>query len=558
MPKGNQMKIPSKKNLTIFLVGFLLFAGQAFSAAGGRDNPLTVAEASGFTATATHAQVLSFIQALKGLSPNLKVETMATTTEGRPVPLLILGRPVPNSPDSLRRDPRLVVYIQANIHAGEVEGKEASLMLARDILLNPRLSYLDKLVVLIAPDFNPDGNDKISPENRRYQPGPEKGVGVRMNGQNLDLNRDAMKLETPEDRGLVENVLRRWDPALLVDCHTTDGYYHQEPVTYAWPLNPNGDPQITEFMRDKMLPAVAIRLKKDYGTLSLPYGDPRDMTDLSKGLENDAYLPRYLTNYVGLRNRLAILDENYVYADYKTRVLACNSFLRAILDECRQNAQAIKDLIRQADERASQRFSNAVSTSLFHTAFELQPLPDKITFQGFEQEVTPREGTFPLIKKTDRQKTYTVDYYAQVVPQHSLRFPWGYFLTYRDPCVLAILRAHGLIVERLTQPVKAQVESFRVTELRPAERLFQGHWMNRIKGAYASEEREFPAGTLFVTTAQPLGNLAACLLEPESDDGLAVWNFFDRVIVPEWGRGFESFPVFRVLQPMDMTREIIK
>jgi dipeptidyl-peptidase-4 len=545
------------QKLIVLLMCFMLMSLPGFQA-GQESRPLTVAEASGFTATATHAEVLSFIQALSRLSPNLKVETMAHTTEGRPVPLLILGRPIPNSPDSLRRDPRLVVYIQANIHAGEVEGKEASLMLARDILLDPKLPYLDKLVVLIAPDFNPDGNDKISPEHRRYQPGPEKGVGLRPNGQNLDLNRDAMKLETPEDRGLVENVLGRWDPALLVDCHTTDGYYHQEPVTYAWPLNPNGDPQIIEFMRDKMLPAVAARLQKDYGTLSLPYGDPRDMTDLSKGLETNAYLPRYLTNYVGLRNRLAILDENYVYADYKTRVLACNSFLRAILDDCRENAQAIKDLVRQADERASERFGSAASTSLFHTAFELQPLPDKITFQGFEQEVTPREGTFPLIKKTDRQKTYTVDYYAKVAPQRSVRFPWGYFLTYRDPSVLAVLRAHGLTVERLTQPVKAQVESFRITELRPSERLFQGHWMNKIKGTYASEEREFPAGTIFVTTAQPLGNLAACLLEPESDDGLVVWNFFDRIIVPEWGRGFESFPVFRVLQPLDLARETIE
>jgi len=547
------------KTKTIGLIGTLALTLQAYSIAGPKEKPLTVAEASGFTATSTHAQVLSFIQDLRRMSPNLKVETMAQTVEGRPVPLLILGRPGPKSPDTFRlgNDPRLIIYIQANIHAGEVEGKEACLMLARDILLDPKLPYLDKLVVLIAPDFNPDGNDKISPANRRQQPGPEKGVGVRPNGQNLDLNRDGMKLETPEVRGLVENVLNRWDPALVVDCHTTNGFYHEEPVTYVGPLNPNGDPQIIEFMRDKMLPAVAGRLEKDYGTLSMPYGDPHDMTDLSKGLETDAYQPRFLTNYVGLRNRLAILDENYVYADYKTRVLACYSFLRAILDDCLQNSQTIKDLVRQADERAAGRFGSAAPSSLFHTSFELQPLPDKITFQGFEQEVTLREGTFPLIKKTDRKKTYTVDYYARVVPKSSVRFPWGYFLTSRDPSLLAILRTHGLTVERLTQPVKAPVESFRTTELRPAERLFQGHWMNKIKGVYASEEREFPAGTLFVTTAQPLGNLAACLLEPESDDGLAVWNFFDRVLVPEWGRSYEPFPVFRVLRPLTMPKETI-
>jgi dipeptidyl-peptidase-4 len=545
------------KSLIALLICFLPLGLPGLPSA--RENgPLTVAEASGFTATATHAQVLSFVQNLTRMSRNLRLETMAVTTEGRTMPLLVLGRPVPRTPRALRGDPKLVVYIQANIHAGEVEGKEACLMLARDILLDPQLTYLDSLVVLIAPDFNPDGNDKISPHNRRHQPGPEKGVGLRPNGQNLDLNRDSMKLETPEVRGLVANVLGRWDPALLVDCHTTNGFYHQEPVTYVGPLNPNGDPQVLEFMRDKMLPAVAGRLEKAYGYPSMPYGDPRNPADLGQGLETDAYMPRYLTNYLGLRNRLAILNENYVYADYRTRVLACYAFLRSVLDTCREQAGLIRDLVRQADRRSSERWRSAASSSLFHTAFDLQPLPDKLVFQGYELEVTPREGTYPLVKKTDRPKTYTVDYYARVVPQRSVRFPWGYFLTATDESVVANLRRHGITVDRLTQPVKAQVESFKVTELQPAERLFQGHWTSRIKGEYLQAEREFPPGTLFVTTAQPLGSLAACLLEPESDDGLVVWNFFDRVLVPEWGRGFEPFPVFRVLQPVDLTRVIIK
>ncbi|HEX9902804.1 MAG TPA: M14 family zinc carboxypeptidase, partial [Acidobacteriota bacterium] len=222
------------QELIVLLICFLPLSLPGLQA-GQENRPLTVAEASGFTATSTHAQVLSFVQDLARVSRNLRLETMAVTTEGRMMPLLVLGRPVPRTPQALRGDPKLVVYIQANIHAGEVEGKEACLMLARDILLDPQLTTLDRLVVLIAPDFNPDGNDKISPNNRRHQPGPEKGVGLRPNGQNLDLNRDGMKLETPEVRGLVEKVLLRWDPALLVDCHTTNGFYHQEPVTYVGP-----------------------------------------------------------------------------------------------------------------------------------------------------------------------------------------------------------------------------------------------------------------------------------------------------------------------------------
>lgn len=185
-----------------FFLGYLslilipLLAVPCFSSTTKK--PLTIAESSQFTATSRYADVIEFIRILQPQSSCMRVETLCVSTEGRSVPLLVIGQPVPSSPLSLRHDRRAVVYIQANIHAGEVEGKEASLMLARDILLQDNPPFLDKLVILIAPIFNADGNEKISPTNRRNQQGPEKGVGVRYNGQNLDLNRDGMKQESPE------------------------------------------------------------------------------------------------------------------------------------------------------------------------------------------------------------------------------------------------------------------------------------------------------------------------------------------------------------------------
>jgi murein tripeptide amidase MpaA len=182
-----------------------------------------VAEATNYAATSRHADVMAFIRDLQKLSPLLRVETYFRSFEGRDVPLMIVGNPLPASPFDARSLKKPVLYIQANIHAGEVEGKEAVLMLVRDILLDPKVPYLDKLVLVICPIFNADGNDKIDPNNRRNQPGPEQGVGVRTSGQNYDLNRDAMKAESIEVQGLLERVLNRWDPILLVDCHTTDG-----------------------------------------------------------------------------------------------------------------------------------------------------------------------------------------------------------------------------------------------------------------------------------------------------------------------------------------------
>ncbi len=541
-----------KKTALWLWAAFILFVNPLSAQEKG---PLTQAEQTDFKATSRHEDVLAFIQALQLQSPWLRVETLALSTEGRPIPLLIIGKPTPATPQELRLDSRGVVYIQANIHAGEVEGKEAALMLARDILLAEKPPYLDRLVILIAPNFNPDGNEKISPQNRRNQAGPEEGVGVRANGQNLDLNRDAIKLESPEMQGLVVNVLERWDPLLLVDCHTTNGSYHEEPVTYSWPLNPNGDQEILVYLRDKMLPAISQTLEKKYKTLSLPYGDPVDFRDLEKGWRTFSHLPRYLTNYVGLRNRLSILDENYVYAPFKERVLACYNFLRAILDETYIRLEEIKHLVAEADRKTLATGLNPSDKDLFGLEFDLQPLSQPVKVRGYEMEIIPREGGFPQIKPTEKKKTYIMPYLANFIPKRSARLPYAYLITINDREVINKLRQHGIVVERLTQPARLEVELFQLKELKPAERPFQGHRLNSIKGDYRLETRDFPAGTWFVSTAQPLGRLVAYLLEPESDDGLFVWNFFDRHLVPEWGRGFEVFPVIKVMKPAVLAKE---
>ena len=516
------------------------------SAAAAPAKPLTVAESSDFKATSTYAEVMSFIRELQRLSPLIRVETMAVTAEGRNVPLLIVGKPAPAGPAALRNDRRAVVYVQANIHAGEVEGKEAALMLARDLVLDPKLPFLDKVVLLISPIFNADGNDKMSPDNRRGQVGPEKGSGVRVNGQNLDLNRDAMKLESPEMQGLVRNVLLRWDPLLVVDCHTTNGSYHEETVTYSWPLCPNGDPELIRYGRDKMLPAIDAALEKKYGVLALPYGDPTDFRDMSKGWATFSHQPRFMTNYIGLRNRLSILDENYNYADYKTRVLHCYALLRAILDYASANAEELVRLVAEADRRTVERGLAPKESDLFGLEIEAKPLPEPVTIRGYEVEVIPREGGFPQVKRTDRKKTYTMPYFADFQPKRTVRVPAAYLVAPADENVLASLLRHGLVVERLVEPSSLEVEAFRLKEVKGAERLFQGHRTNQVKGEYAMEKRDFAAGTLVVGTAQPLGRLAAYLLEPESDDGLVVWNAFDRVLVPQWGRGLGTCPVFKL------------
>lgn len=534
----------------VVLVLSMSFASPAPAASPA--GPLTVAERTDFKETSTHEDVMRFIAELQRSTDLIRVETMATTVEGKAVPLIVIGDPVPSSPAELNRDDRAVVYFQANIHAGEVEGKEAAQMLARDIVNGATPGYLDKLVILIAPDFNPDGNDQISTEHRVRQHGPEGGVGIRYNGQNLDLNRDAVKLETPEVRGLVRNVLARWDPIFVLDSHTHNGSYHQEPVTWVWGLNPNGDGAIISYMETVLLPSITEIMLEDYGTMSIPHGDFVDPRNPESGWEAQGTDCRYIVNYVGLRGRFSVLNEQYPYVDFETRVHGAYSLFRAFLDHIHRNKDEMARLVAEADRRAVAKGADPDTGDVFIVEYEREALKKPLEIRGWEMEVEERKGTWPRVTHNDREMIYkNVPYLAHFVPKRTVRYAYGYLMPINDAAVVENLIAHGIVVERLEEPATVKVEALAVTGVSGAERPNQGHYTTSVKGEYSTAEMEFPAGTVLVRTAQPLGPLACLLLEAESGDGLVFWNFFDRYLVPQWGRSPQTYPVYRVLEKAD-------
>jgi hypothetical protein len=513
---------------------------------------LTVPESSDFKSTSNYNDVMSFIEKLKKSSKYIRVEKIAQSVEGRDVPLIIIGNPLPKSPAQLVNDNRIIIYIQANIHAGEVEGKEATLMFARDLLAERNPQLLNNAILLICPNFNPDGNEKISPQNRTYQAGPINGVGVRHNGQMLDLNRDGMKTESPEVKGLVEKVFKAWDPAIFMDCHTTDGSYHIEPVTFTWMVNPNGDNSLIRYMRTKMIPEMSVTLLNRYKVENCYYGEFNNMMNPESGWFYDAAEPRYLVNYFGLRNRLGILNENYVYADFKSRVMGCYFLIKSLTDFASANKGEIKSMLKEADVRTINRGLNPAVNDSFAIEYKVRPVDEKVTIKTYEVERTNEPNVYPPFKRTDRRRDVTIPYYIDYYPVKSVRFPFAYLINNNDPEVIALLRLQGIKIEKLEEALKTEAERFEISALKGSSRLNQGHYTNTINGKIIKETQEFPAGTVVIRTAQPLANLAAYLLEPQSNDGLMTWNFFDRYLVPQWGGGYNAYPVFKVISPVEM------
>ncbi len=521
----------------------------SFSCLLPADEILTVAESSNYMKTSLYDDVMNFLYQVQKKSDMVKILPLTTSSEGRLVPLVVISREKVSRPIDLQTVGKPAVLVMANIHAGEVEGKEASLMLIRDIALGRLAGLLESQVLLFIPIFNADGNDKLG-HNRRDL-GPEL-AGVRYNGQNLDLNRDYMKLESPEVRALVA-VFNTWDPLLVVDMHTTNGSYHREPVTYSTQLNPNSDQAMRDLMWRQLFPAVARTLKAVHGYDSVPYGNFVDRQVPEKGWISDAVEARYGQNYVGLRNRFSILNENYSYADFKTRVLASRAFVASILAYTAKNIGAMAEMARRADRETAARFGGGefVLESRQEKLFDLT-----LKSFAFEKEAIKPEdrskypawaGEF-IMKKTDVLKDYALPYFSLAVPGRSLKLPAGYVLGPHQPEVLDTLKRHGIRVERILEGFRAAAETFQISGVELDRNVFQGHIRNTISGQYEKGEIDFPAGSYYISLEQPLARLVPVLLEPQSADSLAAWGFFNRVIIQQWSNRPGPYPVWRLEQ----------
>ncbi len=518
----------------------------------GQELPKTAAEMSNDRSTSRYEDVIAFIAAIQRADPDIRVETFATTNEGRALPLVIAGPPGVVDPRTAHATGLPVVFIMANIHAGEVEGKEAAQMLLRDLVSSSR-KLRDEMVVLIAPIYNADGNEAISTEHRTTQNGPPNGVGVRENAQGLDLNRDYMKLESPEARGLIANVLDRWDPLLTVDLHTTNGSYHGFALTYSPMLNPDAPADLIDFERDTLLPHIRERMKSEHHKETYYYGNFVNQLTPETGWYTFDSRPRFGNNYVGLRNRFAILSEAYSYIDFRARVEVTYEFLHEILGAVKRYGKKMTRLGARADEQIRRGKLRKLGVR-----FQIKPWKEtEILWERCVPEnAAPPQPEFP--GETPRHLTRT----GQIVPVKTTDFgifapteksdvPYAYVVDAAAHDAIKNLRTHGIVVEKLTRDTPLEVDQFVISDAQRAERAFEGHHESALAGKWKSRQKTFPAGTVLVRMNQPLARLAFYLLEPRSDDGLFDWNFFDSLLEGKIA------PVRRITKPVALDATIV-
>lgn len=502
----------------------------------------TTAERTNAQRTSSHADVLMFLDSLADRGAGIRVGTLGTSPQGRRIPYVIAARPMVADPGEAHRSGKPIVYIQANIHAGEVEGKEALLQILRDLTLGSLRPLLDSVIVLAVPIYNADGNDAfgVATRNRPGQNGPDT-VGLRPNGQGYDLNRDYIKQDAPETRASLAFV-RRWDPDVWMDLHTTNGSYHGYNLTWSPGLNPN--PTVANaWVQDTVLEQVRARLRRQ-GVQTYPYGNFMDQTpdSLVKGWVTYESVPRFGSNRMGM-SRLSILSEAYSNDPFAKRITSTYAFVVGTLRWLAEHPAAVR-------EHMAKTIAARPDSVIVRSAFA----PPRMDTVVAEISLASGEGSggFARRQRTGEFRSVLMPVIDRFVGTRSEKIPAAYVLDPEWPEIVTLLRNQGVVVEQLDAPWAGASEKFRMDSV-TVGRTFEGHRLVSVDGAWGSPTPDsLMVGSYLISTDQREGLLAAFVLEPASEDGLTTWNLFDRAL-----RRRGMHPVRRLEQLPSVPRHLV-
>jgi len=493
---------------------------------------LTVPEKTNFTRTASSTDVLEFIDVLRWSSDKLLVFNMFTTSLRRTCPAVVLADPRVASADEAAKSGKTVVYLQGNIHSYEPEAKEALLMLMRDILFGKRKGLLDNLVIIVCPNLNVDGTDTLS-----LSEGTPHILGSGVNAQGINLNRDAVRVETAEIAGLYRTVFNRWDPVLVYDGHLMGRVQHGYAIGYATCTVPAAHPGPRGYVFDKLFPAVREATRTNFGLEVFTHcGTDGKWPPTLWGHEEAMWTTeaKFVANAYGLRNRMTILAETPGHESFERRIYAHYALMAGVIQYANAHGKEMQEVCRAADrdvvETVKAKAGSGELRNFVVGRYESYGKVDILMYK--ERNVSSLvSGTSVRARIAPHmldapELVRGVEFLCKPVGTVEARVPLGYLIPAELDVVAEKLRIHNVQVEVLAKPIKAAGEEFVVDRIGQVSGY--GSVAFRLEGGFApSPGKEFPAGTFRVDMAQPMANVAFYCLEPQAADGFAGWGVLD-------------------------------
>ena len=482
---------------------------------------VTPCESNDLRTTPRYDETMAWLDSLCDATPLAQMRSIGVSNEGRTIWMVVVTTAAEFSGDALRESGKPTLLAQGGIHSGEIDGKDAGMMLLRDLTVRGNLrELLDKANLLFIPILNVDGHERFTEYGRINQRGPEQ-MGWRTNANNLNLNRDYAKLDTPGVRAVVQ-VLNEYTVDLYLDLHVTDGADYQYDITWGGNGPAAYSPAIESWYGSVLNPQLQNDLRQQ-GHIPGPLIFAIEGRDMNRGILNWTSSPRFSTGYGDARHLPTILVENHSLKPYDQRVLGTRVFLESTM---RVLGQSARDLRKAVEKDRAQRQDPVVLD------LAVGPGPHA-TFEFLGVESTPQRSAVSgdlYVKFDGKKETLALPYPARTSLKDSVVRPAAYWVpaTWRE--VIERLQLHGIRMDISTQEVEQEVEMYRLVHPELATATFEGHVRVTAERAPEIRMQRFPAGSARIDMDQPLGTLAALLLEPQAPDSFFQWGFFHAIL----------------------------
>jgi len=496
---------------------------------------LTVAEKTDFRSTSSYDQTMVYLYQLESAAPErIRITDFGRSGQGRPLPLVIVSSDGAFTPEAAVATGKPILLIQSCIHAGEVDGKDATLMVLRDIALGLKPELAEGAVTLFAPIYNADGHEMVSPNNRSNQNGPVEGMGYRATANGINLNRDFLRLASPEAKAMAK-LVAQWNPHLHVDNHVTNGSDHAWVLTWLVAEAPQLAPQVDAWVRvslPKVLANTEAAGHPNGPDVSLVSG-----SDPTKGMVWDVAQPRYSSGYFPLRNRPSILIEMHAHKPFRARVLANRGFIDALMTEVGRSGEDLVRAVAAADAAEVERGRAGAEPSEVVVKWAVADKGKRIAWPAYEWTVEDSivTGGTRVVYQPDKGHELELEWRHLPVAELTLPRPQGYIVLAGWPQIEEVVAGHSLRAYRLMSEIELDVETIRLSNPQFATASYQGVVMvENFEITRRTERRSIPAGSLWIPADQPAFEIAVQLFEPEAPDSLVRWgavsSLFERKI----------------------------
>ena len=515
----------------VWLAALLGVISMSTHAVGSHDTDWTTpAEASQFRTTPSYAQTLAYLQRLQQAAPDkIKLESFGITPQGRPMTVVVASSDGTLTPDTARAAHKPIVWLQAGIHPGEIEGKDAGLMLLRDMAVTNKYPHLlDHVVLVYIPVYSVDGHEYMSPYNRINQNGPES-MGFRGQSQYLNLNRDYIKADAPETLAWLK-LWQTWLPDFLIDVHTTDGADYQYDLTWYTEDPHKLDPAVASWQH-KAIAEQAIPAYEKLGHQASIYLEFKDGRDPRKGIENFGSGQRFSTGYAALQNRPALLIETHMLKPYAARVHAVYDLVRVLLDGIDRDPASLLAATSQADAHTIARADDVHANVPLTFKLDATPAPFELKGYAFTQTHSDISNDTWIQYDPGKPVTYRINNWNNLLPDLSITPPAAYIVPGEWKVIIDKLDAHGIAYRRIGHPMKeVDVTAYQLDQPKWADAPFEGHVMLQSSNLHTqATEVTLPAGSVIVPMNQRAANVAIQLLEPEAPDSMLHWGYLNAI-----------------------------